>query len=71
MHVTPGITSASLVSTGKYADADYATIYLKDRVEVFDLENTIFLFPKRQFFAATDAETACTGSCCGPQTQRP
>ena len=40
MHVTPGITSASLASTGKYADANYATLYMKDSVEVFDMENT-------------------------------
>ena len=40
MHVTPGITSASLARTGKYADANYALLFLKDRVEVFDLENT-------------------------------
>ena len=40
MYVTPGITSASLASTGKYADANYGTVFLKDSVEVFDLENT-------------------------------
>ena len=27
MHVTPGITSASLTSTGKYVNADYATVF--------------------------------------------
>ena len=40
MHVTPGITSALLASTGKYADAGYASLFLDDRLEVFDLKNT-------------------------------
>ena len=40
MNVSPSITSASLAGTGKYADADYATVFLKHSVEVFDLENT-------------------------------
>lgn len=40
MHVTTGITSASLASTGKYADAGYASLFLDDRLEVFDLQNT-------------------------------
>ena len=40
MHITPGIKTASLASTGKYADANYATLYTKDAVEVYDMENT-------------------------------
>ena len=45
MHITPGIKTASLASTGKYADANYATLYTKDSVEVYDMENTkIFVF---------------------------
>ena len=43
MHVTPGIRPASLSSTGKYANANYASLFLKDRVDVFDLENTFFV----------------------------
>ena len=40
MHVMPAVTTASLASTGKYADADYGTLFLKDIMEVFDLRNT-------------------------------
>ena len=71
MHVTPGITSASLTSTGKYANPNYASLFLKDRVEVFDLENAKKIVSKRQSFTATDTEMACREYLCGPRTQRP
>jgi hypothetical protein len=39
IHITPGITSNSLLSTGKYAEADYITIFDKDQVNVYDVND--------------------------------
>ena len=42
LHITPGINQNSLLSTAKYADADYITVFEKDRVNVYDANNTMF-----------------------------
>jgi len=39
IHITPGITSNSLLSTGKYAEADYITIFDKEQVNVYDVND--------------------------------
>ena len=41
-HITPGISQNSLLSTAKYADADYIMVFEKDRVNVYDANNTMF-----------------------------
>jgi hypothetical protein len=41
LHITPGISENSLLSTAKYEDAGYITIFDKDRVNVYDAHNTM------------------------------
>jgi hypothetical protein len=41
LHITPGISENSLLSTSKYADAGYITIFEKDRVNVYNAHNTM------------------------------
>jgi hypothetical protein len=41
LHITPGISQHSLLSTGKFADANYITIFDKDMVNIYDANNTI------------------------------
>ena len=41
LHITPGISKNSLLSTSKYADAGYITVFDKDRVNVYDANNTM------------------------------
>ena len=41
LHITPGISQNSLLSTSKYADADYITVFEKDRVNVYNAKNTM------------------------------
>ena len=36
LHITPGIVSNSLMSTGKLADAGYTTVFDKEEVNVYD-----------------------------------
>jgi hypothetical protein len=36
VHITPNITSNSLMSTSKFADADYITIFDKDEVNIYN-----------------------------------
>ena len=36
VHITPDITSNSLMSTSKFADVDYITIFDKDEVNIYD-----------------------------------
>ena len=36
VHITPDITSNSLMSTSKFADADYITVFDKDEVNIYD-----------------------------------
>ena len=41
LHITPGISQNSLMSTAKYANANYITVFEKDRVNVYDAHNTM------------------------------
>ncbi len=41
LHITPGISENSLLSTSKYADAGYITIFEKDRVNVYKAHNKL------------------------------
>jgi hypothetical protein len=36
LHITPGVSQHSLLSTGKYADANYITVFNKDTVNVYN-----------------------------------
>jgi len=41
LHITPGVSQHSLLSTGKYADANYITVFDKDTVNIYDANDTI------------------------------
>ena len=41
IHITPGVSQHSLLSTGKYADANYIRVFDKDSVNVYDANDTI------------------------------
>ncbi len=42
LHITPGVSQHSLLSTGKFADANYITVFDKEMVNLYDANNTIF-----------------------------
>jgi len=44
VHSTPGITKTSLVSTAKFADAVYTTIFDGNQVNIYDQHNTVITF---------------------------
>jgi hypothetical protein len=46
LHITPGISQLLLLSTGKYADANYITVFDKDTVNVYDANNTVITVTK-------------------------
>jgi len=46
LHITPGVSQHSLLSTGKYADANYITVFNKDTVNVYDANDTIITVTK-------------------------
>jgi len=46
LHITPGVNQHSLLSTRKYADANYITVFDKDTVNVYDPNNTIITVTK-------------------------
>jgi hypothetical protein len=41
LHISPGITENSLLSTSKFAAANYITIFDKEEVNVYDANNMI------------------------------
>ena len=41
LHIIPGISQHSLLSTGKYADDNYITVFNLDTVNVYDANDTI------------------------------
>jgi hypothetical protein len=41
LHITPGITENSLLSTSKFAAANYITIFNKEEVNIYDANDTI------------------------------
>jgi hypothetical protein len=40
LHITPGVTKNSLLSTSKFIDANYITIFDKEAVNIYDANNT-------------------------------
>ncbi len=46
LHITPGVSQHSLPSTGKYADANYITVFDKDTVNVYNANNTVITVTK-------------------------
>jgi hypothetical protein len=46
LHITPGVSQHSLLSTGKYADANYITVFDNDTLNVYDANNTIITVTK-------------------------
>jgi len=41
LHITPGITTNSLLSTNKFAEANYITIFDKEEVSIYDANDTL------------------------------
>jgi hypothetical protein len=41
LHITPGVSQHSFLSTGKYADANYITVFNKDTVNVYNANDTV------------------------------
>jgi hypothetical protein len=41
LHITPGVSQHSLLSTGKFADANYITVFEKEMVNIYDANDTI------------------------------
>jgi hypothetical protein len=46
LHITPGVSQHSLLSTGKFANANYSTVFDKEMVNVYNANNTIFTISK-------------------------
>ncbi len=42
LHITPGVSQHSLLSPGKFADANYITVFDKEMVNIFNANDTIF-----------------------------
>mgnify|MGYP007103423372 CR=1 FL=1 len=41
IHITPGVDETSLISTVKFAEAGYVTIFDRDEVNVYDERDTV------------------------------
>ena len=41
LHIMPGITTNLLLSTNKFAEANYITIFDKEEVNIYDVNNTV------------------------------
>jgi hypothetical protein len=46
LHITPGVSQHSLLSTGKFANANYITVFEKEMVNIYDANDTIFTVSK-------------------------
>ena len=46
LHITPGVSQHSLLSTSKFADANYITIFDKDTVNIYDANDTVISVTK-------------------------
>ena len=46
LHITPGVSQNSLLSTVKYADANYITVFDKDKVNIYDANDTVVTVSK-------------------------
>jgi hypothetical protein len=42
LHITPGVSQHSLLSTGKFAVANYITVFDKEMVNIYNTKDTIF-----------------------------
>ena len=42
LHITPGVSQHSLLSTVKFADANYITVFDKEMVNIYNANDTIF-----------------------------
>jgi hypothetical protein len=41
IHITPGINKTSLISTVKFAEAGYITVFDRNKVNIYDQRNTV------------------------------
>ena len=41
LHIMPGITTNSLLSTNKFAEANYIMIFDKEEVNIYDVNDTV------------------------------
>ena len=46
LHITPGVSQNSLLSTGKYANANYITVFDNDEVNIYDANDTLVTVSK-------------------------
>jgi hypothetical protein len=46
LHITPGVSQHSLLSTGEFANANYIMVFDKEMVNVYDANDTIFTVSK-------------------------
>ncbi len=46
LHITPGVSQHSLLSTGTFADANYIMVFDKEMVNIYDANDTIFTISK-------------------------
>jgi hypothetical protein len=42
LYITPGVSQHSLLSTGKFADANYIMVFDKEMVNIYNANDTIF-----------------------------
>jgi hypothetical protein len=46
LHIPPGVSQHSLLSTGKFADVNYITVFDKEMVNVYNASTNIFTISK-------------------------
>ena len=46
LHITPGVSQDSLLSTSKCADANYIAVYDKETVNIYDANDTMITVTK-------------------------
>jgi hypothetical protein len=46
LHITPGVSQHSLLSTDKFADTNYITVFDNEMVNVYDANDTIFIISR-------------------------
>jgi len=44
--IVPGVTTNNLLSTGKFADTGYVTVFDQDEVNIYDAQDTIVTVTK-------------------------
>ncbi len=48
VHIGPSITENSLVSTSKFANAGYTTVFEKDKVTIYDMLKRMLVVPREE-----------------------